>query len=83
MNGLVSYSILNEGVGAVKQDNQGNDLIRSCAIEKRQGNKEREREGKMDKEKESLPNPLQAAAASALAFSVGCNGFLPCLQPLL
>ncbi|XP_027357439.1 vacuolar iron transporter homolog 4-like [Abrus precatorius] len=30
-----------------------------------------EREDANDEEKESLPNPLQAAAASALAFSVG------------
>ncbi|KEH25837.1 putative Ccc1 family protein [Medicago truncatula] len=33
--------------------------------------KERGREINDDEEKESLPNPLQAAAASALAFSIG------------
>ncbi|KAK7380470.1 hypothetical protein VNO78_32981 [Psophocarpus tetragonolobus] len=41
--------------------------------EKERGNGRgiREEEGTNDEEKESLPNPLQAAAASALAFSVG------------
>ncbi|XP_027367276.1 vacuolar iron transporter homolog 1-like [Abrus precatorius] len=38
--------------------------------DKERGN-ERHREEDDNKEKESLPNPLQAAAASALAFSVG------------
>ncbi|KAJ8771748.1 hypothetical protein K2173_026925 [Erythroxylum novogranatense] len=60
------YSQLDIELAKIKRDKQRND---------HQNREEGENNG--DGEKESLPNPLQAAAASALAFSVGA------MMPLL
>ncbi|KAK8298504.1 hypothetical protein V6Z12_D05G258400 [Gossypium hirsutum] len=73
-DGLVSTAALMMGVGAVKQDIKAMILTGfaglvagacSMAID------EEEEEKGSKGEKESLPNPLQASAASALSFSVG------------
>ncbi|KAK7380469.1 hypothetical protein VNO78_32980 [Psophocarpus tetragonolobus] len=54
------YSQLDIEIAQMKREKQRGD-----------GRGIREEEGTNDEEKETLPNPLQAAAASALAFSVG------------
>ncbi|KAE8665039.1 Vacuolar iron transporter-like protein 2 [Hibiscus syriacus] len=56
------YSQLDIELAQMKRDNQQD--------ENRETSDEEEEKGK-EGEKESLPNPLQASAASALAFSVG------------
>ncbi|XP_021825243.1 vacuolar iron transporter homolog 4-like [Prunus avium] len=57
------YSQLDIEVAQMKRDNQNKQKTLAHVAE------DGDSEG--DNEKESLPNPLQAAAASALAFSVG------------
>ncbi|OAY58445.1 vacuolar iron transporter homolog 1 [Manihot esculenta] len=54
------YSQLDIELAQMKRDQQ-----------REASNNERKQENGEEEEKESLPNPLQAAAASALAFSVG------------
>ncbi|KHM99125.1 Vacuolar iron transporter like 4 [Glycine soja] len=75
-DGLVSVSSLMMGVGAVKKDISGKILAGfAYDIEKTQLKREREANNNRGVNEEArrgkLPNPFQAALASAFAFSVG------------
>ncbi|KAL0454407.1 UNVERIFIED_CONTAM: Vacuolar iron transporter4 [Sesamum latifolium] len=67
-DGLVSIASLMMGVGAVKDDVKVMILTGGSPDEEGKRMVENDEE---DVEKEKLPNPFQAALASALAFSLG------------